>query len=104
MTILRRRSTTGRIEPFLVSDDVESPVGVESPLRYRALRFTMASALASIQRILDHSISIRSLIKFLQAAVADHAAVKMPKSNVFSTLIRPRGKSLIPSEYNEADS
>ena len=59
---------------------------------YRALRLTMASDMGSVQRILDHSISIRSLIEFLQAAVADHAAVKMPKSNVFRNLIRPCGK------------
>ena len=64
----------------------------------------MASAMGSVQRILDLSISIRSFITFLQATVADHAAVKMPKSNVFSSLIQARSKSLIPSEYNEADS
>src|SRR5947209_16278410 len=34
-------------------------------------------------------------------AVASHTPVKMPKSNVFRTLIRPCGKSLIPSGYNE---
>ena len=64
----------------------------------------MASAMASTQRILDLCISIRSLIEFWQAAVADHAAVKMLKPNGFHNLIRPWGKSLIPSEYNEADS
>jgi hypothetical protein len=33
-----------------------------------------------------------------------HTAVKMSKSNVFHTLIRSYGKSLIPMGYDEADS
>jgi hypothetical protein len=33
-----------------------------------------------------------------------HAAVRMPKSNVFHILIRPCGKSLISPVYDEADS
>src|SRR2546430_13505763 len=39
-----------------------------------------------------------------QHAVADHAAAKMPKPNVFHTLIPPCVKFLVSPGYDEGDS
>src|SRR6266699_6499602 len=54
----------------------------KSPLRYMALSLTMASAIASVQRMPDRS--MRSLMRFLQAPSTEPLAMGRPRARYWS--------------------